>query len=96
MSSLRETIKFISTCTELEELKVVIRMALERRDALGRINVAVIRPGEKIKFRCKDGTYMHGTFVRRMKKNVEVRCGTTTWRVSPQFIERDVTPAVGG
>lgn len=32
---------------------------------------------------------MHGIFVRRMKKNVEVKCGLQTWRVSPQFIEKD-------
>lgn len=90
MPTFRDAVKFVSTCTDLDELKMLMEMAHNRRAALGKVNASSFRPGDRVKFRNRDGVYVHGTFNRRLTKNVEVKvAGGGTWRVSPQLIERD-------
>lgn len=88
MAEFKDAIAYVTRTTSLEELGMVIRMAAERRRAIGKVNAAAFRRGDKVKFKNRDGIYVFGEFVRRLRKNVEVKAGYTTWRVSPQLIER--------
>ena len=89
----QQTQEFSNLLSELEEkdiktLREMIHVELDRRAKIVAIS---FRQGEKVWFKEKHGSIIHGTVTKIGIKNIVVKpdAGILTWRVHSSFLNRE-------
>lgn len=78
---------FILTEANHDQLVCLVDAIKMRRTQLARRNVFTLRPGDTVSFIAR-GRNVNGTVIKVMQKNVQVKEGSTTWRVPAQMLSK--------